>query len=79
MRSPTPPKRTPNRHFDAIALHNPTLRIMRIGLNRFAVFDARQSVAIRSDRASGFGTECSGAKTWKGLLAAHSISQRSFP
>jgi hypothetical protein len=29
MRSPTPPKRTPNRHFDAVALHNYALRIMR--------------------------------------------------
>ena len=29
MRSPTPPKRTPNRHFDAVALHNHALRIMQ--------------------------------------------------
>jgi hypothetical protein len=50
MRSPTPPKRTPNRHFDAVALHNYALRIMRIGLNRCAVFAWHQHFNAKSLR-----------------------------
>lgn len=84
MRSPTSLICGPYRYFGAAALHNRALRIIGIVLNRYAVGATRLSPWELQKRGN-FGP------TWRAflrelpceimeeLLAADSISQRSFP